>query len=81
MECTERLCFRQDKAVCKAFKTEEPTVPEGCTVWYDGCNNCRVLSSGHLGCTKMFCEEKKQAYCKYWKDGQKPNGLDNKSLN
>lgn len=31
------------------------TIPEECTVWYDGCNNCQV-NNGIIGsCTRMMC--------------------------
>ena len=30
-------------------------IPEGCTLWYDGCNNCAVVNGNVGGCTRMMC--------------------------
>tara|TARA_B100000900_G_scaffold309635_1_gene268338 strand:- start:1018 stop:2496 length:1479 start_codon:yes stop_codon:yes gene_type:complete len=30
-------------------------IPEGCTLWYDGCNNCAVVNGNMGGCTRMMC--------------------------
>lgn len=56
-----------------------PTPPEGCTAWFDGCNNCGVENGKVTICTMMWCETptapaKCNAYsppgwCKSWFDG------------
>ena len=30
-------------------------IPEGCTLWYDGCNNCAVNHGSIGACTKLTC--------------------------
>jgi hypothetical protein len=30
-------------------------VPEGCTLWFNGCVSCGVLADGGLACPRMFC--------------------------
>lgn len=42
-----------------------------CKVWNDGCNTCFKSSSTStdIGCTRMYCEQKGEPYCKeYFKD-------------
>lgn len=43
-------------------------VPNSCEAWFDGCNNCFVSEDWNLACTKMFCENPSQAYCKSYKN-------------
>ncbi len=31
-------------------------IPENCSSWFDGCNNCMVGQNGALACTRKFCE-------------------------
>ncbi len=33
------------------------TVPAGCKMWFDGCNNCQVMENGMLACTRKACDE------------------------
>ena len=42
------------------FNIQPPTeninrIPEDCTLWYDGCNNCAVVNGNVGGCTRMMC--------------------------
>jgi hypothetical protein len=34
-----------------------------CTLFFDGCNTCRVEDGRITSCTKMYCSEKSEAYC------------------
>ena len=44
--------------------TPELECPMGCDVWYDGCNNC-TCDNGELGaCTRRFCIQYTEPYCK-----------------
>ena len=38
-----------------------------CLVWFNGCNNCKVLNGKWLDCTKMVCEENEATKCRYSK--------------
>mgnify|MGYP003986755713 FL=1 len=40
-------------------------IPENCTVWFDGCNNCVINLDNPeiMGCTKMACFEYEQPMC------------------
>jgi len=43
---------------CLKFKKEEnSTIPENCTSWFDGCNNCIANDGKITACTKKFCYE------------------------
>jgi len=53
---------------CKKEITKKPIIPQNCTNWFDGCNNCMVMKDGGLACTKMMCFEKKEAYCTKFKE-------------
>jgi len=41
------------------------TVPEGCKVWFDGCNTCHVNTNGIMACTRKLCNTNtlQQAHC------------------
>lgn len=86
LACTRRACFEQKEHFCKEWfpvsdhqtttaaavaTREEPSgPPPGCSVWFDGCNKCRVAGS-ELVCTKMFCppDAYSKAEClEYYKD-------------
>ncbi len=30
-------------------------IPNGCSSWFDGCNNCNIGENGSLGCTRKYC--------------------------
>ena len=34
---------------------EVAEIPENCTSWFDGCNNCFVNDGKIGGCTRMYC--------------------------
>ena len=63
------LIFFVGLAYCQTASPAKPTAPanpeyEGCDVWNDGCNNCRVIN-GKLGeCQKYRCKEQQTPYCK-----------------
>ena len=39
-------------------------IPESCTSFFDGCNNCtRAEGSDNAACTRMFCETYKEPQC------------------
>lgn len=33
----------------------ENDIPENCSTWFDGCNNCKVLENNELICSRKFC--------------------------
>ena len=36
-----------------------------CKIWFDGCNNCNILSNNELdGCTKRVCAVYKKPFCR-----------------
>jgi len=45
--------------------TTQSEIPENCTVWFDGCNECVINLEDPeiMGCTKMACFEYEQAMC------------------
>jgi hypothetical protein len=45
-----------------------PLMPDGCAVWFDGCNRCTRDDDG-IACTKKFCTELKPARCLRWIGG------------
>lgn len=49
------------------IETKTPTVPENCTAWFDGCNNCMVESGQVTACTMMYCETPTEAKCTQFK--------------
>ena len=62
----------KDGFVPKVYSDEstEKTVQskyDNCMIWFDGCNNCKVLADQTLQCGTMQCDEQKEAYCKYEK--------------
>lgn len=47
-------------------------IDPGCTLWYDGCNTCRVSADqATSACTEMFCERPGKAECR---DSADPTG-------
>lgn len=43
-------------------------IPQNCSSWFDGCNNCMVSEDGTAACTKMYCEEPTQAKCREYRE-------------
>ncbi len=35
---------------------DDVSIPETCTSWYDGCNNCFKTQEGITACTEMYCQ-------------------------
>jgi len=57
--------FAHDENGCEVCKCkEEPTIPEHCSVWFDGCNTCKVGQDGSLACTEMACLKMEKPYCR-----------------
>jgi hypothetical protein len=46
--------------------TNVSSIPEACTVRYDGCNTCQVMEDGNLACTKMACLVQQEPMCKVY---------------
>ncbi len=47
----------------------EGSIPDNCSVWYDGCNTCQVRD-GQLGaCTRMMCFREDTPYCMNFNNG------------
>tara|TARA_B100001094_G_scaffold135535_1_gene131249 strand:+ start:695 stop:2326 length:1632 start_codon:yes stop_codon:yes gene_type:complete len=44
-------------------------IPEGCTLWYDGCNNCAVVNGNMGGCTRMMCIQQDIPRCIMYEAG------------
>jgi hypothetical protein len=59
--------------LANASKKEIQDPLENCEVYFDGCNNCKVGSSGLLGCTRMFCTDEmlREPKCVKFTDGSK----------
>ena len=49
-------------------KTEEVKIPENCTSWFDGCNNCTVKDWKAEACTMMYCEKPTAGKCTQFKE-------------
>jgi len=79
VSCTERACYDLEEPHCilplkndGAATVAKPapaglhssSVPTGCVVWFDGCNTCRITSTGLRMCTRMMCVTKQTPYCK-----------------
>lgn len=58
------------QGACDELVVDAPAIPEGCTNWFDGCNNCMVGEGGMLACTRMFCapEQMQPAHCTKFAD-------------
>ena len=39
------------------------TIPEGCKLWYDGCNTCSVIQGILSRCTRMMCFREDNPHC------------------
>jgi len=42
-------------------KNNNQDIPEGCTAWFDGCNNCKLVDGGNdqsAACTRKHCDKK-----------------------
>ncbi len=48
---------------------DEGSIPDNCSVWYDGCNTCQVRD-GQLGaCTRIMCFREDTPYCMNFNNG------------
>ena len=47
-------------------------IPANCKSWYDGCNRCFARKGKIIGCTRMFCAQKKEAKCLAYLEEPKP---------
>lgn len=50
------------------IKKNVVTVPETCSVRFDGCNTCQIMENGEMACTLMYCAEKEAPKCLQHKD-------------
>jgi hypothetical protein len=48
-------------------------IPETCESWYDGCNNCGVMTNGLLRCTLMWCQDPREAKCNKYSSPPSPS--------
>lgn len=48
----ETMTCQEDSSITDA---DGNLVPVGCSVWFDGCNNCQVSEGGELACTRKAC--------------------------
>lgn len=67
-KCTEQFCDEYAKPFClkkpDEIKVEKPKAPLGCTLWFDGCNTCKVKPNGRMGgCTKKSCDNDEEPEC------------------
>ena len=47
----------------------QDTIPEGCSLWYDGCNLCQI-NNGILGrCTRNMCITDDEPECRVFNSG------------
>ena len=44
------------------------SMPAGCTQWFDGCNQCKVLEGRLLECTEMACFVMEDPKCLAYKN-------------
>jgi len=74
--CTKMYCETPSEPKCMQFaNTDEkqdteattPTIPENCTSWFDGCNNCSVKDGKADACTLMYCETPTEPKCNEFK--------------
>lgn len=49
------ICTMQCVLVCEFNEDPQPVIPETCTSWFDGCNNCFVNDGELGGCTRKYC--------------------------
>lgn len=49
-------CQEESTATGEMVDENGNVITAGCTVWFDGCNNCQVSPDGMLACTRMFCD-------------------------
>jgi hypothetical protein len=69
-EAPKCLAFSDDEA-SEEEAPENPTeenqeaaiIPENCTGWFDGCNNCSVENGKVGACTMMYCENPTEPMC------------------
>ena len=43
------------KYILSEMVSKEADIPENCTAWFDGCNNCTRAEGGVAACTRKFC--------------------------
>lgn len=53
----------------KILDSYQNEVPNNCTNWFDGCNNCLLIEGDLLACTLKYCakESIQEAYCKQYR--------------
>lgn len=81
--CTRMACEKNTEPKCTQFENEpakeaittpedtnkeEVKIPENCTSWFDGCNNCTVKDWKADACTMMYCEKNTEPKCNQFKE-------------
>ena len=75
--CTRMACEKNEEAKCTQFADENKTgevqpeevkIPENCTTWFDGCNNCTVKDGKAEACTLIYCEKNAEPKCTQFKE-------------
>jgi len=66
-EIEQILWFSDDKNISKTWEIDLTN----CVSYFDGCNNCIVVSWEIAGCTKMFCEKYEEPKCLEYIENQK----------
>ena len=68
-------CWWRFRDVCRKFLADHPdrpSIPEGCTLWFDGCNMCKVKPDRtSKSCTKKYCyDRRKRPFCVQYASGK-----------
>lgn len=48
-------------------------IPENCTTWFNGCNDCVVKNGLNIFCTVAHCENREESYCKEFETPEIPD--------
>ena len=66
------ILFTVGMLLSNVIETENPKsvplpAPENCSVWYDGCNTCTIMTNSdgieNFACTKIACSEYEKPMC------------------
>jgi len=67
--CTQKEEQKTPEYTSESWQT---MIPETCTSFFDGCNNCfRTEGSEDVGCTEMFCQNYEEPKCLDLENSQK----------
>jgi hypothetical protein len=71
--CTNGTIVAGEKNACgcqgppKCERNSDNKIPEFCSSWFDGCNNCFVTDGKIMGCTKKYCHVMEDPKCLEYK--------------